>query len=53
MLSREVTHDSSRNRAADHGVEQEAEEVFVVVQANAVADPRAMMVHAEDASAAE
>ena len=43
-----LSHGTPRVKAASEGVEQELQEVLVVVESHAAADPRAMVVHLED-----
>ena len=47
-----VDHDDGCYGTADHGMEEKHEEVFVIVHADAVTDPWAMMVHSHDATRA-
>ena len=48
-----MDHDTRCDETADHRVEQEHQEVLVVIDTDAIADPRTVMVHSEDASAAD
>eukprot|EP00353_Schmidingerella_taraikaensis_P012180 CAMPEP_0185588370 /NCGR_PEP_ID=MMETSP0434-20130131/52799_1 /TAXON_ID=626734 ORGANISM="Favella taraikaensis, Strain Fe Narragansett Bay" /NCGR_SAMPLE_ID=MMETSP0434 /ASSEMBLY_ACC=CAM_ASM_000379 /LENGTH=113 /DNA_ID=CAMNT_0028210973 /DNA_START=304 /DNA_END=645 /DNA_ORIENTATION=- len=45
-------HDETDDKATDRGMQEEHEEEFMIVKADAVADPGAMMVHSQDAPAA-
>ena len=50
LLVTVISHEDSTNRAAVRNMPQEGQEIFVIIQANAASQPRAMMVHSHDAS---
>ena len=46
-------HDRGDNKAATHGIEKKIEEIFVIVQSNAITNPGTMVIHAADAAATD
>ena len=52
-LDEATSHDSKNEGAASRAVEEKQKEEFVVIETNAVGDPRTMVIHTEYAATIE